>query len=97
VLAPSSGSLFVGAVGQGGDVVMGVFDFEVERVMRWIPSRQRRNENNEFADQFGRKATLRISGHNNYDGSLAISCVEFQRNSLTTSRYAGAGRFPGEV
>ena len=34
VLAPGSGSLSVGAVGQGGDVVMEVSDFEVERVMR---------------------------------------------------------------
>ena len=72
VLAPGSRSLIVGAVGQGGDVVMGVSGFEVERVMQRTPSRQRRNENNEFAGQFGREATLRISGHINCDGSLAI-------------------------
>jgi hypothetical protein len=50
MLAPGSGSLSVGAVGQGGDVVMEVSDFEVERAMRWISSRRRRNENNELAD-----------------------------------------------
>jgi hypothetical protein len=59
-------------LGQGRDVVMEVSDFEVERVMQGTPSRQRRNENNEFADQFGGEATLRISGHINCDGSLAI-------------------------
>jgi hypothetical protein len=31
---------------------MEVSDFEVERVMRWMASRRRRNENNELADQF---------------------------------------------
>jgi hypothetical protein len=72
VLAPGSGSLSVGAVGQRGDVVMEVSDFEVERVMRWISSRRRRNENNELADQFGREGTLKISGHIKCDGSLAI-------------------------
>jgi len=56
---------------------MEVSDFEVERVIRWIPSRQRRNENNELADQFGREGPLRISSHINCDGSLAIGCVEF--------------------
>ena len=51
---------------------MEVSGFEVERVMRWIPSRQRRSENNEFADQFGREATLGVGRHINCDGSLAI-------------------------
>jgi len=56
---------------------MEVSDFEVERVIRWIPSCRRRNENNELADQFGREGPLRISSHINCDGSLAIGCVEF--------------------
>jgi hypothetical protein len=64
-------------------VVMEVSDFEVERVMRWIPSRRRRNENNELADQFGREGTLRISGHINCDGKPCNLMRRVSRASLT--------------